>query len=75
MTRYIKEKELADGWSRWVQPIRKGYKMSCCDCGLVHAMDFRISRGRVQFRAKRNNRSTAMVRRWRKKAATSGREG
>ncbi len=20
----------------WVQPVRKGYKMGCCDCGLVH---------------------------------------
>ena len=25
----------------WVSPIRRGYKMQCCDCGLVHKMDFR----------------------------------
>lgn len=25
----------------WVSPIRNGYKMVCCDCGLVHDMDFR----------------------------------
>ena len=50
----------------WVQPIRDGYKMACCDCGLVHRMDFRVRRGRVQFRAFRDNRSTAMMRRWRK---------
>ena len=42
----------------WVQPIRKGYMMACCDCGLVHRMDFRIvkdKRGRsfIQFRAHR----------------------
>jgi hypothetical protein len=47
----------------WVQPIRKGYKMACCDCGLVHSLDFRVRRGRAQFRAFRNNRSTAMIRR------------
>ena len=47
----------------WVQPIRKGYKMACCDCGLVHDMDFRIHKNRVQFRARRNNRATAGIRR------------
>lgn len=50
-------------WSRWVQPVRKGYKLCCCDCGLVHDMDFRIKDNRIQFRVARNNRSTAMVRR------------
>lgn len=51
----------------WVQPVRKGYKMACCDCGLVHTLDFRIiNRGRgksVQFRAFRDNRATAAIRR------------
>lgn len=51
----------------WVQPIRRGYKMACCDCGLVHEMDFRIYRGRVQFRARRHRRATAAIRRWRHK--------
>jgi Zn-finger protein len=42
---------------RWVQPVRKGYLMQCCDCALVHRMDFRIVSDesgysqRVQFRA------------------------
>lgn len=49
---------------QWVQPIRKGYRMACCDCGLVHTMDFRIHKGRAQFRAFRNNRATAQMRRW-----------
>jgi len=26
----------------WVNPIMKGYKLVCCDCGLVHKMDFRV---------------------------------
>lgn len=34
---------------QWVQPVRRGYKLACCDCGLVHTMDFRLYRGRVQF--------------------------
>lgn len=54
----------------WVQPIRRGYKQSCCDCGLVHKMDFRIYRGRAQFRAYRDNRATALVRRHKKERRT-----
>ena len=26
-------------WSDWVYPV-KGYLMKCCDCGLVHELDF-----------------------------------
>lgn len=49
----------------WVQPVMSGYKVACCDCGLVHGVDFRVRKGRVQLRVSRNNRSTAMVRRHR----------
>lgn len=48
-------KKLKDG--SWEQPIMRGYKLVCCDCGLVHRMDFRIAGRRkvkrVQFRAYR----------------------
>lgn len=53
----------------WVQPQKQGYLLKCCDCGLVHRMDFRVvknggprqrfiafiqgARYRVQFRAYR----------------------
>lgn len=47
----------------WVQPVRRGYKLACCDCGLVHRVDFRIQAGRVQFRAFRAPRSTGAMRR------------
>lgn len=46
----------------WVQPIRRGYKLACCDCGLVHRVDFRIYRGRIQFRAYRAEHLTATLR-------------
>ncbi len=48
---------------QWVQPIKSGYKLACCDCGLVHRVDFRIYRGRVQFRVFRDERATGQVRR------------
>lgn len=55
----------------WVQPTPRGYKFQCCDCGLVHRLDFRQMLGdrefatnlRIQFRAYRDNRATAAVRR------------
>jgi hypothetical protein len=71
-----------DGWCDWAQPIMDGYKMSCCDCGLVHDMQFTVLRKgkalpngdweatpldpekyRVEFRVRRNKRSTAQMRR------------
>ena len=30
----------AKGYTRWLPPIMRGYKMACCDCGLVHEMQF-----------------------------------
>jgi hypothetical protein len=47
----------------WIEPRMTGYKMGCCDCGLVHEIDFKINNGRVLIRARRNNRSTALMRR------------
>ena len=47
----------------WIQPIRRGYKLCCCDCGLVHKIDFRIYQRHIQFRAFLASRSTGQVRR------------
>lgn len=58
MTAYDKPKP-----GEWVQPVRSGYRMSCCDCGLVHTLDFRVHKGHIQFRAFRNERATSAVRR------------
>lgn len=46
-------KQVATG--EWVTPVRNGYLMKCCDCGLVHRMDFRVAkdkagRNRIQMR-------------------------
>jgi hypothetical protein len=39
------------------------YRMACCDCGLVHELEFKIENGKVYMRAFRNNRSTSALRR------------
>ena len=48
----------------WIQPIRKGYKIKCCDCGLIHRLNFRVKNGHIQFQAFRDNRATGQVRRY-----------
>lgn len=64
MAKFRTEVEGDDGWSDWIHPL-PGYKFSCCDCGLVHNLEFRIDDlNRVNFRAQRNKRSTSQVRRW-----------
>lgn len=51
----------------WIAP-RKGYRMACCDCGLVHSIDFEIGKnsktGKMQpiFKVDRDNRATAAMR-------------
>jgi hypothetical protein len=49
----------------WVLPIADGYQMECCDCGLVHTIDFRVVDGRAQMRMHRDKRATLMKRRHR----------
>ena len=58
------------GFSRWVEPVARGYMLACCDCGLVHEMQFRVGKHGVQFRARRAARYTQQERkRHRPKAA------
>ena len=46
---------------------KRGYRMMCCDCGLVHRCEFRtVKKGRgtgVMLRMWRDNRATAAARR------------
>ena len=51
----------------WVWPVRNGFKLACCDCGLVHEMDFRVLNRHIEYRVKRDNRATGQLRRWRDK--------
>ena len=36
------EVDSPDGWSEWVCPDPDQYFMKCCDCGLVHEMQFMV---------------------------------
>jgi formate-dependent nitrite reductase cytochrome c552 subunit len=61
----LKYTQVFDG--EWVMPMPQiGHKMACCDCGLIHRMDFAVLKGKVIFRAVRDNRATANRRRAKK---------
>lgn len=43
--KYPRVKELeSTGFSEWIAPTHKKYQMACCDCGLVHELQFKITR-------------------------------
>ena len=51
----------------WIWPQRRGWKMRCCDCGLVHVMNFRIKNNHIEVQAIRDKRATSQSRRYYKK--------
>jgi len=36
----VRYKQVLDG--EWIRPRRKNYYVKCCDCGLVHKVDFKL---------------------------------
>lgn len=50
-------------YGEWTRPRMKDFREQCCDCGLIHRLDFRIVDGRIEFRTRRDDRATAAVRR------------
>lgn len=47
----------------WIQPPMRGGKDQCCDCGLVHTVNYRIRDGKVQVQVFRDPRATGGARR------------
>lgn len=56
----MKYEQIVDG--QWVRPAKR-YRIRCCDCALIHDLVFRVKRGSIEFRARRNARATATARR------------
>lgn len=56
---------------RWYKTNLREFKFVCCDCGLVHTINFKIRerprRHRLLMQVFRDNRATGQVRRWDKK--------
>lgn len=54
--------QVTDG--EWIRVPKRGYKEQCCDCGLVHRMNFRIVDGKIEIQTFRDVRATNGAR-WR----------
>jgi hypothetical protein len=50
-------------YGEWTRPRMQNFREQCCDCGLIHRLDFRVVDGRVEFRTRRDDRATAAARR------------
>lgn len=51
---------IGDGWLRIT---KRGWRLKCCSCSLVHEVDFRIVDGQLEVRMKRHERATKAARR------------
>jgi hypothetical protein len=71
MAKRVKYPVIAYG--EWTRPRLRNFREQCCDCGLIHRLDFRIvdhrkrPRGRlhglkIEFRTRRDDRATAAAR-------------
>lgn len=69
----MKYHQAQDG--EWIVPEMTGYREACCDCGLVHRINFAILHSKtlkpikgaiIAFQAIRDNRATGQKRRKRK---------
>jgi hypothetical protein len=72
VTRYRDEVEEDGRWTRVYYPVmrdRQPYKLCCCDCGLVHDIEFWVEEDRVAMRVARNRRATGQIRRHMKREA------
>ncbi len=54
--------QVTDG--EWIRVKKRGYKEQCCDCALIHKMNFRITAdGEIEIQTFRDDRATAAARR------------
>jgi hypothetical protein len=69
----------AVGYGEWIRPRMRNFREQCCDCGLIHRLNFRIvddnegarppTKGRqhprlhIEIRTRRDDRATAAARR------------
>jgi len=56
--KFPKQEEGPSGWSPWQRPTHI-YQLACCDCALVHTLEFTTDNdGSPMFRVKRNEKET-----------------
>lgn len=49
--------QVTDG--EWITVSKRGFREQCCDCGLIHKLNFRVTdSGRIQIQTFRDPRAT-----------------
>ncbi len=70
--KYIHVTHEPSKYSQWYPVRTRNYRLCCCDCGLVHDIEFRPflksrlidqRKTKLEIRLRRNNRATAQIRR------------
>lgn len=65
MTKRESYHQVVDG--EWIEIAMTDFREMCCDCGLVHTVDFRKRGRKFEMRARRDERATAAARRGKKR--------
>jgi len=66
--------------TNWLKPLEEekwfdvtdGWYLSCCSCGLVHEIEFKVEEGKIYVRVFRKERATAQRRRFKKAEMLNG---
>jgi hypothetical protein len=61
VTKRIPYYQVTDG--EWLRVVKRKFREQCCDCGLIHVVDFRVRDNAMEVRATRDDRATAASRR------------
>lgn len=57
MTKKAGYYQVTDG--EWIIVPKRGYKEQCCDCGLIHRLNFKVDeKGRIHIQTFRDDRAT-----------------
>lgn len=56
----VKYPDIGDGW---VKVVKRGFRLKCCHCHLIHDIDFRVHDGDIEIRVESNDRATKASRR------------
>lgn len=46
----------------WIRVAKRDYREQCCDCGLIHRLNFRIVDGHIEVQTFRDPRATGGAR-------------
>lgn len=61
MSKKLEYYHASDG--EWIRVTKRNHREQCCDCGLVHRVNYRIVEGTIEIQTFRDPRATGGARR------------